>query len=438
MSFFLSSLKMMEFIVKTFIALCALGLLSFSGFAKERSSPSLPVWRVISPVVNGTGFFAIRSNWVLTDFDVIKLILEEHDLQDVYLAQGAYRLRVKKLLKVSGLHGLALLEVDHHVENPLRFRESPFLSKENLSVIGYSYDGTLQSLKKIGGISYSDPLVYQFPFNSWGMKGVNGGPILDDEDQVVGVVKDIDMNVLTGINIASVMDFIEGQRLECSEFANAKECVKQEMKRFHNIASNTEEIHIKYQYLFVIVQDPESSIIENFLLNQALMLLAERGYLLAQYKLGEGYLGQDDSEAWYWFNQSSQLIQSQFYKGMMEEAEKLMVEMMGLAPLFKKEEDIPNSMLNSAVHGFLPAHLAVIRSYDSMNDRDGVRFWCSVLKKREINPPVYNQTEKRTSTLIRDDWNDIVPVCRSEGYEIGEIVPGDTPPDLSSSEEILL
>ena len=438
-------------------ACCVKGLtltfisMGFAGFANTNpSSPesSLPIWKIVSPTMSRTAFFAFRSNWVLMDFDSARFMLEEHSLRHLYLTReqtqenSQIRIKVNKLLRVSGAYGLVLFEVDHHVEKPFSFRESPLFSNEDLFVTGYS-NGALQFFKKIAGINYSNPLVYQFPINTWGIKESIGGPILDSEDQVVGVVKDIDMNILVGIKVPPVLDFIGGgMGLKCPESISAKECVKREIDNLVRIAFDPQEVHIKYQILSISLQDSSVPVIYRIELAALLRVLAEVGYPLAQYGIGRShftgrYFGenwiqveQSYTEAWDWFEKSSHLLQSQFYKGLIEGMMGEQARFLFFVP--STGARIPNSILDSAVHGLLLSHLILIKQYNLIEEFDGVQFWCRVLKEREIIPPVYKGIKEDT---IVKEWNDVVPVCRSVGYEMKQIIPKDTPPTLPSSEE---
>ena len=184
---------MNHFIISILLSFLFFGFsIAKADLSDEPSSQSdyseLSVWKIknVDGLGNGTGFF-IETNHFVTNFHIVSHVLKDGDFEGIVLSQEGsdFVLKIKRVLVLSALYDLALLETEESATSFLSLREhSPKLG-ENLSVI--AYPGILAKVRKIGDVIHEDERIYTFPVDNSDLWGVSGGPVLDEWGQVVGV-----------------------------------------------------------------------------------------------------------------------------------------------------------------------------------------------------------------------------------------------------------
>ena len=113
------------------------------------------IWQIKLHNSLATGFF-IGTNLYITNLHVIYNILKEKkNTTNIVLSQGTGRiLRVNRILAVSAVYDLALLEIQGHIPDYLSFRENALEPNEDLSVVGYP-NSELTEIKKTEDIFYN-------------------------------------------------------------------------------------------------------------------------------------------------------------------------------------------------------------------------------------------------------------------------------------------
>ena len=240
-----------------FIVLVLLGFMLFGfSFAKADSSidtetslqldnSELAIWNIFNiGMNNGTGFF-VGENLFVTNFHVISYMLNgSRSLADIILLQegGDFVVTIKKVIAVSALHDLALLETEDSVANYLHLRESSPEPGEDLFLRAYPY-GVFTEIRKTGDIFFENDLYYTFPTNNSSMAGASGAPILDDQGQVVGVVFLSAHDLLQATKINHLQELIKGNGgIRCAKSVSVveqffnKECIKKEIERLKQLA----------------------------------------------------------------------------------------------------------------------------------------------------------------------------------------------------------
>ena len=130
------------------------------------------IWKINSEMINGTGFF-VGVNHFVTNFHVISSMLSDsRSLADIILLQegNGSVLTIKKIIAVSSLHDLALLETKEGVTNYLHLRESLPEPSEDLFLVAYP-GGVFTKIRKTGDIFYEDDQSYMFPADNSSMSG---------------------------------------------------------------------------------------------------------------------------------------------------------------------------------------------------------------------------------------------------------------------------
>ena len=289
---------------------CSL-FISFSWSAEDWESdvfhPS--VWKITSQHhcnnQSGTAFsidhiqLELPPNQFITNFHVIKGLLDKEcsfsclfsdpDLEDLILSQegGDEKLQIKKLLAVSAVYDLVLFETKENVKDYLSIAESSD-STEDLSIYGYpsAFKGDLRHIKKTGPVIYEGSYFYSFPVNqSKPLGGASGSPVLNTEEQVVGVAFQGGTNMITVTKLETLREFLLGEKgIDCS-MKTTSECLEEAQEEIEKL-SESGDAEAQYQladYYCKIYKNPEKSF-------ELYKQSAEQGNPEAQYAVGKIYL----------------------------------------------------------------------------------------------------------------------------------------------------
>lgn len=179
-------------------------------------------------VATGTGFF-VEGGYLVATFQVMSRLLEFHKLEDISLIQKgnkALPVKIKDLVAVAPLSDLAILKTDF--KGPfLVLREESLQESEDLFVGSYSDEGFKQ-LKKRGRIKDLEDGDDSFFFvDAYGsLEGVDGSPLLDSQQQVVGVIYESVGNFFVSTNGENLRDLIDGEMgLRCNRYKSPEMCL---------------------------------------------------------------------------------------------------------------------------------------------------------------------------------------------------------------------
>ena len=258
------------------------------------------VWKIENGNSNGTAF-AIGPNQFITNFHVIRGLLDKKEgffsfwpsdlpIDDLILSQeGRNReIHIKKILAVSAVYDLVLFETKESVEDHLSIAES-LDPTEDLSIYGYpiAFKGDLRHIKKTGCVMHEGSYFYSFPVNHThpkGLGGASGSPVLNTEDQIVGVAFIGGANAVTVTKLKTLQKFIlEEERINCS--GKILECLEEAQEEIESLSENG-DAEAQYQlavYYCTIYKNPEKSF-------EWYEKSAEQDNPEAQYALGKTYL----------------------------------------------------------------------------------------------------------------------------------------------------
>ena len=340
-------------------------------------------------VFNGTGFF-VGANHLITNFHIIFHMLKWPE-NDIVLSQGGNIAFVKRILALSGIHDLALLEVERTPVNSLNLteewpkfdmeeeptsflslREDPLKPDENLFLVAYS-QGAFTRIRKTEDISYEDRQHYGFSIDKSGLSGASGSPVLDEQGQVVGVTSFGLNNLLYAIKVNHLRKFIAGDTgVRCSDsngtidFFAAEACMEKEIKNLTELAEEG-SIYAQARLFRMFLSPPHSDFNQAFLWAEK---SAAQGYAPAQHTLAVMYskgdgVNKDTDQAFLWMKRSAE----QGYVPAQHKLALMYSEGIGV----NKDTDQAFSWLKrSAEQGYAPAQyeLAIMYSEGSGVDRD--------------------------------------------------------------------
>ena len=195
------------------------------------------IWKIESPLDSGTGFF-IGPRLFVTSFHVVSSMLKSRSVKDITLFQeeSPVVLRLNRILSISALHDLALIETKDSVSHYLTLGENLLKSEESLFILGYP-QGKFKQIKKVGNILFTEYNFYSFAVNHSNLFGISGSPVFNNKGHVTGVAFQSTENMLCAINLNHLKSFIKRDRgLNCSDFESLNSCMERELENFVKLA----------------------------------------------------------------------------------------------------------------------------------------------------------------------------------------------------------
>ena len=290
------------------ISLCFILNINLSFGSDRTEQISRSVWK-ISNNVYGTAF-AIGPNQFITNFHVVAPFLKyNNSIKYVTLSQEGRdsKIQIKRVVALSALYDLALLETEENVTDYLSIVDSSVEQSEKLSVFGYP-GGVLKNLKKIGSVLDEDSHFYTFPVNYSKLKGSSGGPVLNEKGEVVGVISMSNINIAIAIKAKFLQEFIAGKEAISCSHMRTKVCLQKDMEAIKNL-SNAGGAYVQYvlawMYSYGVgVEKDEEKAFEWYEKS------AKQNYAPAQNNLALMYLEgvgveKDEEKAFEWYEKSA-------------------------------------------------------------------------------------------------------------------------------------
>ena len=133
----------------------------------------------------GTGFF-ISPNKFITNFHAIAHTSKVTGFT-LLQKENSRILKVKRVLAVSALHDLVLLETEESVGDYLRIRKKPLQEEEDLFITGYAGVNLVDVRKTSDTIFLDDSVILPVDYTS-ALFGLSGSPVVDANKRVIGVL----------------------------------------------------------------------------------------------------------------------------------------------------------------------------------------------------------------------------------------------------------
>ena len=246
--------------------------------------------------------FAVAPNLFLTNFHVFDgFHFTGRPLTRISLVQegNPTTLKVSGVHVVSGIFDLVLFQTTTNVGGYLSLAPKNYSlkRKERLTIIGYP-GGSLtigKSMEQSGGpINYEDSLSYGFGTTISDLDGASGGPILNSQGKIAGVLSFSDRNIAYGVKIQYLWNFFESRkpgetstrtkRTFCARPDNSEQCIKTDKNAVRILAEKFDTLALfrmgtEYSYINETKEDWAQA-------DDRLKMAAEHGFPFAQYELG--------------------------------------------------------------------------------------------------------------------------------------------------------
>jgi len=307
-------LRIILFYITFYVVIVHYSLASQISDVQKNVRPS--VWQIkeikdtssydTSSYMTATGFF-IGPQRVITNFHVIFHVINVlQDLEKITLVQNAHTMKIKRIISVSSLYDLALIETETETDSYLTIQEEPVPAHTQLFASGYPL-GSFTEMEVLS--TPSDMLGFLFFATNNAPSSVRGGesgsPLFNSQGKVMGVLNGSIKNTSIAVGLNFLNKFIKGNAGSFCEKDNQYQCIKKEEENIKNLANNG---NILAQY--VLGRYRSHSLNEK---KQAIDLFKQaslQGYAPAQYNLGAMYwegsgISKDAQQAVKWFRQSA-------------------------------------------------------------------------------------------------------------------------------------
>ena len=299
----------MKKIFNLFIFLIGFSFYTYSYAEKNLEQdkyPSSAIWKIeMGQFQQGTGFF-ISPNLFVTNFHVVANIIDSFDLR-ISLSQQTHSrvLGIKQGYALSALDDLAILETKESVTNWLDIADNTPKPYDKLFIIGYP-DGQWAKIRKTGNISYRNKYIYSFPANRPIIGGISGSPVLNQENQIVGILFLGARNTASAIKVKRLKKLL----VENSQNTNLTyESIKEEaIQKIKTLAKKEPFAQYQLAWMYDKGRGVEKNLEQSFYWFQK---SAEQGEPLAQYQLAWMYyygigVEQNVYKAFYWTQQAAE------------------------------------------------------------------------------------------------------------------------------------
>ena len=179
---------------------------------------------------HGSGFF-ISPNLMVTNFHVIDYANQHIEIISNKDSENSNELLINnmKLLKVSSLYDLALLESETESPYFLNIKTEPIQpNKDSFFLLGYPDNRFIFSPVQYNSSHLDRRLILFDRKTSLGqLTGTSGGPIIDQNGNVVAVNQSGSDEISIGISSTILNSFLNGNNRDCSEIS-LDECLQEE------------------------------------------------------------------------------------------------------------------------------------------------------------------------------------------------------------------
>ena len=186
---------------------------------------------------HGSGFF-IAPRLMITNFHVIDsanqhvAIISNKNSED---SENGLLIKDMEVVAVSAVYDLALLRSDTAHDSFLEIRKSPLNSKsDSFFLLAYPDNDFILSPLQFNSSQLKHQLLkFNRNIKLGKLKGASGGPIIDQNAEVVAVNQSGNTDISIGISKSILSDFLEGNHRDCSDIS-LEDCLQQEWLHLKN------------------------------------------------------------------------------------------------------------------------------------------------------------------------------------------------------------
>ena len=236
--------------------------------------------------------FAISSTTFITNFHVLKdFISAGSSIGSLGLRQegNTLKLKIRRVLALSATYDFVLFETEGSVENYVDLAKTFSPENDRGFILGYEAF-TLRRVDQVRKIYYEDTLHYGASTDQKILGGMSGGPFLNQDGEVVGVLRssEKDLSYAYIIKLEPIKKFIEGRLgITCFEFdyQDLESCFSKGMLKINELAHNGDSLA---QYRLgskgsnIVVEDSALAL-------RWLEQSANNGFPLSQLEIGDRY-----------------------------------------------------------------------------------------------------------------------------------------------------
>ena len=264
----------------------------------------LGIWKVqgkepgTSYVVNGGSAFAINPNTLVTNAHVFRTLQRNgvSSLGNTWLYQvwSSSRRRIDKIWRISGIYDLAIIKTRERVRHYLGPAANSSLHQlTRLSLLGYPEGRSFEWISQKGRVTFDDPFSYSIVFatDTEKLSGTSGGPILNSNGKVVGVMVQASHNIAFGVKIERIREIIKGEIGNSCRYESFYSCLRRERREL--LARAEEKDPIAQSQLFdrLRILYKKQPTRERFRKMIALLKdLAEKKHPIGEYELAWYYI----------------------------------------------------------------------------------------------------------------------------------------------------
>ena len=199
------------------------------------SPASASVWKIHKPghhfTHQSTGFF-IDQDLFVTNLTHI----HEENLKDITLLHKDHSrvLHIEEVQALSIIDNLVVLKTKENVRDYLKIGEKNPKPLENFFTMGYPNSQWVK-IEKVGKTAYEDKYIYAFFVNHSNMRGASGSPVLNQNNQVIGVLLQVTDYTVEAVKVERLMSLKNqaiknNQNLDIS-FSNLKDKTIEELEK---------------------------------------------------------------------------------------------------------------------------------------------------------------------------------------------------------------
>ena len=191
---------------------------------------------------SGTGFF-ISPKHIITNFHVIQNSFDENiKTISIKKIEGESISNNLKLLKISSIYDLALLESAKPVESYLKVEHSGQYSQKEAFLITYIKNSLIKTpIYYFKSLFNEELILFERDSRLGNLKGASGGAVVNSKGNIIGVNHAGSENLSAVISVQALNDFLNDNHRDCSRLSQS-ECLSKEWDFLDKLSQKEDEL----------------------------------------------------------------------------------------------------------------------------------------------------------------------------------------------------